>query len=61
MQELLRKPFLTNTDIMRILNCSASKASRIKRSIKELLEKQGKTLLTNDVPTKCFLELMCYE
>ena len=60
MQAILQKPFLTNTDIMRVLDCSASKASRIKRQISEALKKQGKILMTNDIPTKCFLDFMCY-
>ena len=61
MQAILNKPFLTNSDIMLILNCSASKASRIRRKIRELLESQGKILMTNDIPTKCFLDFMCYD
>jgi len=60
MNAILQKPFLTNSDIMLVLKCSASKASRIRRQIGETLKKQGKILMTNDVPTKCFLDFMCY-
>ena len=55
---LLDKPFLTNRDIMKVMSCSASKAARIKRIIKAELAKQGKALVTNDVPTKLFIELV---
>jgi hypothetical protein len=57
-KEILEKPFLTNTDISRILGCSSSKASRIRKTIENDLKKQGKRLITNDVPTALFVEVM---
>ena len=56
--EILQKPFLNNADIAKVMSCSASKACRIKRIIKAELEKQGKRLVTNDIPTKLFVELV---
>jgi len=55
---LLDKPFLSNTDIMKIMRCSRAKAQRIKSIIKAKLVEQGKELYTNDVPTKLFIELV---
>jgi len=57
-EQVLDKPFLNNTDIAKLLGCSPSKASRIKRIIKGKLQEQGKQLVTNDIPTKLFVELM---
>jgi len=61
MKELLNKPFLNNKDISKLLECSPSKASRIRQQIATRLEAQGKTLLTNDIPTKLFVEIMCLD
>lgn len=59
--EALQKPFLSCTDIASILSCSSSKASRIRQEIQKRLAKDGKQLLTNDVPTKLFIEIMCLD
>ena len=60
MKEIFDKPFLTNADIQKVLCCSSSKASRIKGQIRKRLVAQGKCLMTNDIPTKHFLDFMCY-
>jgi hypothetical protein len=56
--DLLQKPFLTNSDISKILGCSPSKVSRIKKIIENTLISQGKKLITNDVPTCLFRQVM---
>jgi DNA polymerase III delta subunit len=56
--ELLKKPFLSNSDICAILDCSSAKASRIKRIIEKNLNSQGKKMITNDVPTYLFKQVM---
>jgi hypothetical protein len=60
MKEIFSKPFMSNADIITVLNCSACKASRIKSKIRKQLELNGKKLMTNDIPTKAFLDFMCY-
>jgi len=59
--EVLAKPFLTCQDISQILNCSASKASRIRQQIRKQLAKENRQLLTNDIPTKLFVQIMCLD
>ena len=54
----LEKPFVSNTDIVKFLKCSPSKASRIRKHIEDKLAAQGRQLATNDIPTKLFLEFM---
>jgi hypothetical protein len=60
MKEILSKPFINNADIITVLNCSPCKASRIKSQIRKQLEAKGKKLMTNDIPTRAFLDFMCY-
>jgi len=57
-KEILEKPFLNNQDIVKILRCSPSKASRIKGLIVDELAKRGRIAVTTDIPTKLFIELM---
>ena len=57
-KEVLSKAFLTNADIAKLMCCSASKASKIRRIVRLELEQMGKRLVTNDIPTKLFVELM---
>lgn len=55
---LLEKPLLTITDIVKLLSCSRTKAMSIRNIIKKRLEAKGKQLVTGDIPTKLFVELM---
>lgn len=61
MHKILENPFITNSDIMAVLKCSATKASRIKSKIKQRLAEQGKKIETTEIPTKVFLDFMCFE